>query len=212
MSPTDAVISCLLRRGRRPAFRPAIRREYSTCAAGRQAVFSVFSPAQPVHAGAVELRAEDERDLHRDADKEHGPDVILQVLKIKRRDRAPHEQGRKHALQRRLPLPVAGEEERHGERHRHRPHERHPVHLADAELRIQKHDDRDDPHHRHPHGGDEHLRHEVGVVLLFAAGLRRCGVCGRHAAVRQQIVHAQTVKVGDGLEHHDVGQGIASFP
>ena len=45
MSPTDAVISCLLRRGRRPAFRPAIRREYSTCAAGRQAVFSVFSPA-----------------------------------------------------------------------------------------------------------------------------------------------------------------------
>ena len=139
MSPTDAVISCLLRRGRRPAFRPVIRREYSTCAAGRQAVFSVFSPAQPVHAGAVELRAEDERDLHRDADKEHGPDVILQVLKIKRRDRAPHEQGRKHALQRRLPLPVAGEEERHGERHRHRPHERHPVHLADAELRIQKH-------------------------------------------------------------------------
>ena len=49
-------------------------------------------------------------------------------------------------------------------------------------------------------------------MLLFAAGLRRYGVCGRHAAVRQQIVHAQTVEVGDGLEHHDVGQGIAPLP
>jgi hypothetical protein len=56
------------------------------------------------------------------------------------------------------------------------------------------------------------LRHAAAAVLLFAAGLRRCGVCGRHAAVRQQIVHAQTVKVGDGLEHHDVGQGIAPLP
>ena len=163
-----------------------------------------------MHTGAAELCPQDERDLHRNADEEHGPDVVFEVLEIKRGDQAPYEQRREHALQHRLTLPVAGEKERHGERHRHRPHERHPVHLADAELRVQKHDDRNDPHHRHPHGGDEHFLHQVCVALFLTAG--RLGERAGNAVLGQQIVHTQPVEVGDGLEHDDIGQGIAPLP
>ena len=49
-------------------------------------------------------------------------------------------------------------------------------------------------------------------MLLLTAALGGLGARGGHAAGRQQIVHAQTVEVGDGLEHHDVGQRIAPLP
>ena len=49
-------------------------------------------------------------------------------------------------------------------------------------------------------------------MLLLTAALGSLGARGGHAAVRQQIVHAQAIEVGNGLEHHDVGQRVTPLP
>ena len=49
-------------------------------------------------------------------------------------------------------------------------------------------------------------------MLLLTAALGGLGARGGHAAGRQQIVRAHAIEVGNGLEHHDIGQGIAPLP